>query len=452
MTISKTKIFIKVIIFAIISSLIFFMLEFLLVPSTIYTRVMMHELYNQKEPIDIAFIGASRIYRGINPQVFDEKLNVNSFNASSSAQVVVDSYYILKEMYKKHSPKIVLIDITWSRLFTKEHTTQSEKVFNYYKFSQNKFLYLRDAFDSDRYIKAFIPALQYANAYSMIAPKTMLKNAKGKLNMDYFTYDYASVKYDDEWYVGKGFVYSEKSLKEKNFGKVASSDEVRIEKQIWDSERVGEKNIEFFEKIIRLCKENDSIPILIGMPSPMPFMGAFNNYSDYSAFIEDLISKNNVDYFDFNMIKRNVFERKDNYFNDSVHLSGEGGQLFSHVLSEFVSKYLDGSLKMDDYFYPSYDELMKNSSYVFNVWLEEEGNTNTYKAFTYAGSNVVTEFEFLYKSINDEEFTILRPYSEDATIETNEFKNGSYIIRVNARSKDSDDHFQQYYEMKYSKK
>lgn len=50
-----------------------------------YTRVTFHEMYEQ-DNIDILFVGSSLCYKGFIPEIFDEKLGLNTFNAGTSGQ------------------------------------------------------------------------------------------------------------------------------------------------------------------------------------------------------------------------------------------------------------------------------------------------------------------------------------------------------------------------------
>lgn len=54
--------------------------------SSSYTRLTMHEFYNQ-ENIDILFMGASHCYRGFDTNVTEEMLGCNTFNLGSSSQL-----------------------------------------------------------------------------------------------------------------------------------------------------------------------------------------------------------------------------------------------------------------------------------------------------------------------------------------------------------------------------
>ena len=47
-----------------------------------YTRLMLNEMYDE-EHIDMLFLGASHVYRGIDPECVEEKLNLSVYNAGS---------------------------------------------------------------------------------------------------------------------------------------------------------------------------------------------------------------------------------------------------------------------------------------------------------------------------------------------------------------------------------
>ena len=95
---------------------------------------MLHEMYSANT-IDLAYIGASPVYRGIDPAISDEMLNRNTFNLSSSAQTIVDSYYLLKETVKTHpdSIKTVIFHLSYTGMNDEESQRASVILIRYFK-------------------------------------------------------------------------------------------------------------------------------------------------------------------------------------------------------------------------------------------------------------------------------------------------------------------------------
>ena len=404
-----------------------------------YTRIMLHEMYKE-EDIDLVFIGASRTYRGFAPYVIDEELGSKSFNMGSSAQGIVDTYYLLEEMYKYHSPEVVVICINHGGLYRRSNTRKSEILIDYYKPSFNKIMYMKSAFKPEDYPKALFPALRKGNRNikTSLAPSLVLERLRTKLSSEYLDYSYSLVTYDDARYAGRGFVYSYESLGD-NIGNIRNS-------MRWRPDNIDSARIEYIGKAVRLCKKNGSVPILVHMPPSFIYMERLAGYSGFQDCMDDIASSNGVDFFDFALIKRSVFERSNAQYNDSNHLNGEGAEEFSRVFSKFLSEYTDGTLEADNYLYSSYNELMQDLDYVLSTWLTWEDDH--FEAVASCGTAIRPEFEFLYKADNDDGYTLLRPYGEDPVVPRVDAGGESYTLRVNARAVGSDDDYEQYDEMR----
>lgn len=90
-------------------------------------------------------------------------------------------------------------------------------------------------------------------------------------------------------------------------------------------------------------------------------------------FYQQLARENNVTLFDFTLVRPELLALEDSSFYDDFHMSGEGAAAFSMAASQVVADYIKGNeIDYDNLFYPSYQELLDASPYVFNAWLTKE--------------------------------------------------------------------------------
>lgn len=127
-----------------------------------YTRVTFHEMYEQ-DNIDILFVGSSLCYKGFIPEIFDEKLGLNTFNAGTSGQHLDGSYMVIKEAAKYHDIKHIYLElyhnIARSTPYkSRKELTQTYIISDYLRPSLDKFLYMLNASGSDHYANSFIVA------------------------------------------------------------------------------------------------------------------------------------------------------------------------------------------------------------------------------------------------------------------------------------------------------
>lgn len=432
MQISKGKIILKAAIMLLIIVSLLCTVSFFVIPSGSYTRIMMHEMYTSPQNIDVVFVGASRYFTGISLEIIDDALGVNSFLLASNSQNPIDSYYILKELYKYHSPEIVVLDTSYRRFFNYSTFMNSNILFDFFRPSQNKLQYLANAFGPSGYISALSPAMHYD-----IFSKNMLRNITGKFTPEYYSYDYKFATYDTGGYAGKGFAYFKAGLENGNCGIVRDFEP-------WDEDAADEKHVDYFHKTIELCKANGSEIVLLDLPLHLSNMAHLDNFSENVSYTEDIARAHDVDAYFFTLVKKDVFHRKDEYYADTVHLSLDGAIEFTSVLAEFLKDYQSGSLNPDEYFHSSYEDLMESSSYIFNAWLERDKKSEIITARAYHGTTVTPEFEFLYKENADDEYKLLQDYSPNAAI-TQELSEAGFL-RVNVRPRGTDVEYQQYYE------
>ena len=436
MQISKKRITGKFAAFIVIFCLLQGLLAFVAVPGQTLTRIMMHDFYSQDE-IDLVFLGASRVYRSIIPTKLDSALGTKSFNLSSGTQNMVDSYYLLKDLFKKHSPELVFIDVNWRR-FGEKDPVGTMLPFIHMPLSMNKLDYLINAFIPHNYLGGLFPGLMYPDA---LLSSDILKNPKIKLSSDYRNYIY---NYPDTVgrYIDKGYTANYNPMKPGNLG--------QPNVPVWEPDVFDEESILYFQKIVDLCLENSAQPIAFSPPVPAATLAATGDYGACLEAVTDIVSAANIDFANFDLVRPEFFDARERYFFDAVHMSEDGAEAFTSVLAAFIADYTAGLADMDKYLFDTYAELQKATSRVLCVWLEREEASSGFMAHSYTGAGRQAEFEFLFKRETDSDFTVLREYGLDPLLPLPLPGAGNFVIRVNARAQGSPKEYEQYFEMTYS--
>ena len=126
-----------------------------------YTRIMLHEMYNQEENIDILFLGSSHSYRSLNPQITDAIFDANTFNAGTSSQRWDGSYALLVEAGKQNDLKKVYVDMYYdmagTNYYDRTDLTSTYIISDYMKPSVNRASYLLSSGNPDYWINGFFP-------------------------------------------------------------------------------------------------------------------------------------------------------------------------------------------------------------------------------------------------------------------------------------------------------
>ena len=141
----KYCIFVRVVSFCVVLSLLLQLCNYLIASDNTYTRVMMHEMYETQEEIDMVFLGGSTTYRDFVPEIWDDALDIYSFNLGSSNQTPDSSYYLLKELFAEQKTKYCIYGLTYTLFMDLEawdNPTGYYILSDYFKPSYNKLLYM----------------------------------------------------------------------------------------------------------------------------------------------------------------------------------------------------------------------------------------------------------------------------------------------------------------------
>lgn len=87
-------------------------LVLLLVLKLEHRRKLYQGIYRDTDPpFDVVLLGSSHMHSGINPNVLWNKYGITSFDYGTGGQPINVTYYLLKEVLKKHTNPIVIVDL-----------------------------------------------------------------------------------------------------------------------------------------------------------------------------------------------------------------------------------------------------------------------------------------------------------------------------------------------------
>ena len=312
-----------------------------------YTRVTFHEMYEQ-DNIDILFVGSSLCYKGFIPEIFDEKLGLNTFNAGTSGQHLDGSYMVIKEAAKYHDIKHIYLElyhnIARSTPYkSRKELTQTYIISDYLRPSLDKFLYMLNASGSDHYANSFIVARRN---WTKLFDMDYMKNVIARKRTDaYKKYDYKYITGESEWYAGKGYVANSKVIKDWDYFYDYGLEDVALDD-------VSEDWMCSLEDIIAFCAKRNIPLTLVAAPMSDYRLTGFGDYDRYIELVQSLIEGTDVDYYDFNLCKEEFFPSTSSLFMDDHHLNCHGAERFSSLFADF----LNGEISEDELFHESYAE------------------------------------------------------------------------------------------------
>lgn len=315
-----------------------------------FTRLMMHEFYNQ-ENIDILLLGASHCYRGVDPAILSEKTGKNVFAASSAKQAPDASYALLKDAVRQYDVETVYLEV--SETIARASVDRAKRtelkstylISDYMKPSLNKLSFLLGASSPRYYINSFIPARRdWQSILDFKRTGSLLEKKASDIYRNY-AYDYATKKHI--WYTGNGHVACDIGTAEHGFYK-----EVGYKYDAVEPEAISEDWKKAVVKIVDYCNEHNIRIILYDTPISYFILSSIGNFDEYIEFIRDLVKDKNVEFAEFNLLKDEYMPYKQtNYENDGHHLNMYGAEDFSN----FFADYMNGNIP-DSAYYTSVSE------------------------------------------------------------------------------------------------
>ncbi len=432
---SKLKILVRAVAFCLLVAVLLSVCNYAMYDDRTYTRLMMHELY-EEEDIDLVFISGSITYKGFVPEIWDEVLDMRTFNLGSSSQTPDASYYLLKEVFRHHSPKYVVFAtsyISFLDLYTYTNPQRHYILFDYMKPSVNKLSYWLDVFSEHTSLTALLPFMRDKTISPERITKT-LEILKAKSTEEYRNYGNAVYTENDEEYRERGYVYRYEAKEPGNVG--------RLEPVWFSQDNVSQEAVAYFGKMVDLCRENGAELIMVPTPMPYGSMAMQEDYQQVVDFYQSLADANDVALFDFTLVRPQLFYPFDQYFYDHVHLNGPGSEDFSRVSAGVLKGYLEGwEIDREAFFYDDFAQLMEASPYVFNTWMELAGDA--YYAYSTCGIGVTPEYRFL-ASTADGDWQCIQEYSPENVLNLAQIPEETAQLRVEARAQGSNDEYQQF--------
>lgn len=321
-------------IIGIVAVIAFFSLEIMLLNYLIvndyssYTRLMMHEFYNQ-EDIEVLFVGASHCYRGVNPILLTEATGKKVFNASSSSQAPDASFAIIKEAIKQYHVETVFLEISASMAQGignyEDRTTMASTylISDYMRSSINKASFLLNASRSDYYVDGFFKARRnWTDIFNFDYVRNVLRL---KESANYKTYSYNCADNGDEWYKGLGFVESSVMIPESGYYSTEGNTPIDLDRISYD----WKKSI---REIISYCNKHGVRIVLYDSPISNFQLASYGNYDDYVNYVSDFLSDQNAYFLEFNLMSDDSLPYLESNYKDGHHLNINGADAFSKQL------------------------------------------------------------------------------------------------------------------------
>ena len=293
-----------------------------------YTWIRKGFYKEKKNSLDLLIVGNSDVYRGVTPIELWDDYGIPAYAYSAPGARIWTNYYMLKEALKYQNPKVVIVDV--DNVFTTSHSSSGNyrKVFDNMKNNSVKWEAINDSiYDFSTFDKLtfYIPILFYHNRYNSLNSNDF-KYAFYNYHFAYKGLDMITTSIPYE----QGYAY----MRDTNLKK-----------------EIPEKNKEYLDMMVKLCKDNDIELILMELPSAVSW-----NMEKHNA-IDEYAQENNLSFIDFNL---NAGETGFDWITDTSdggdHLNVYGAKKITWYLGRYLEKHYKLSDHRGEKEYKSWDE------------------------------------------------------------------------------------------------
>lgn len=307
--------------FAAIIGILITMLSPVFIWKTMHRGKLQEGMYDSDDQYDVIFMGSSHMNGGVDPNVLWKEKGITSFNYATGGQPIEVTYYLLKDILKKHKNPVVVLDVFYLGMTTQygEFSYLSNSIDNM-DFSWNKLEAIWNCVPLGDRISCLFPFLKYHFRWSSLQKNDL-------------TFDNASV------YYAKGFEASTD-----RYGKDISSVQ-KTENRI----DIPPESLDYLNKIVALCKEQNCSLMFVNMPCDYSDTdGAATYVDDFEALfnsVADYADEHGIPFLDF-------YDRMDevnldfaNDMHNASHLNLNG----AYKVSDYFADYLIQNYNLTDH-------------------------------------------------------------------------------------------------------
>lgn len=245
--------------FAVLSGVILFCLQALLMPKNMSGKLLegalISEYYDNAGRNDVIFIGDCEVYENFSPITMWEEYGITSIIRGSPQQLIWQSYYLMEETLRYEKPKVMVFNVLSMKYDTPDSTKEQDK--------------------REEYNRLTLDGMRWSESKwnSMLA--SMSKEEREDKVFTVASYLFPILRYHDRWnqLTEEDFKYwfSRDTVSDNGYlmktGKVPLTDHAEPPLVNYD---FGENSWYYLEKMTKLCKDNGIQLVLIKAPALSP--------------------------------------------------------------------------------------------------------------------------------------------------------------------------------------
>lgn len=310
--------------------------------------------YNEdKNSLDVIFVGSSHTYCGLNPAIFWNEFGIPSYVFAANEQPFWISYHYIKEVIKYQKPKAIILDVLYA---SRNESIKDETGQGIYQFEGTNRINLDDVKFSENKLEAINVSVPKEEKISYIIE--LMKYHTNWKNLNENSFKYFNYK-DINPYKG----YSPRFTELHNI------------KILEETSKLNSKSLEYLNKIIELSKNEKFNLVLIKTPYNL----SEESKQTYNK-VADIAKENNIPFINYNNLHDEIdFKPEIDLLPDYSHLSYLGAEKVSRHLAKYLVENYNLEDKRNNPAYSDWNECTQYYKQKVNNWeLSQETDIYNY--------------------------------------------------------------------------
>lgn len=292
--------------------------------------------------LDFLIAGASHGQCALYTREIDRITGSNSYSLCYDSEKNYEKYYLLNKELSRNNIKTVVLELSYDTLQSSGKTDYTDaNIFSIMRmdsFSDRIQYYIKNVnLDNKLYVYA---DLMYQGLFGILRPQNSVDDKQADLK-------------------GSRFIAGKDHS-------LASEDVVdAYNKNKFSVSSFKEDTVKGFTDLISLCQDHGAKVIIAVVPVSDNFLWCTDNLDEFSVWAKEYCMENNVEYYDFNLLKERytLFSDIDCYSTDTHHMSEKGSRIFTEVFANIIQEASDGK-NVSEYFYNTFNEMKQDSPYM----------------------------------------------------------------------------------------
>ncbi len=307
----KKKTGIRIVAVFLILVLILFLLQRLFVPKYMGDVIegrFVGEYYREEDKsFDVIFVGDCEVYENFSPVVLWQDYGIHSYIRGSAQQYIWQSYYLLEDTLRYHTPKVVVFNIQSLQYDESQSEAYNRMTLEGMRWSPAKVDSIRASMtEEEHFIEYVFPLLRYHDRWNDLSA------------------DDVRYMFHTEPATFNGYYMRTDVLPAENVPEGRPLEDYAFGDRAW----------EYLEKMRLLCEENGITLILTKAPSLWPYW-----YDEYEEQVEEYASAHELTYINFLELQEETdIDYSTDTYDGGLHMNLTGAEKLSRYIGPILLK------------------------------------------------------------------------------------------------------------------